>query len=258
VHVDTGGEVPLILDAGTGLRSLGAVLAHRQRESGRPIHAHLLLTHLHYDHLLGLPFFGPLEDPGALVEVFGPRQGDVPLAEVVGSAVTPPFFPVQMKEFRGEVRLRDLGDEDLEFGDVVVRARSIPHTDTTLGFRIEHAGAAIAYLPDHQAPLDRTTIAPGVLELCDGVDLLLHDAQYDDNEFAAKSDWGHSTIAYAVHVAATAGARRLGLFHHDPSHDDVQLNRLEEGAQRLPGAERLDEVFAARESTGRVVGASVR
>ena len=99
-----------------------------------------------------------------------------------------------------------------------------------------------------QAPLDRLGIAESVLELCDGVDLLLHDAQYDEEEFAAKSDWGHSTVAYAGHVAAAAGARRLGLFHHDPSHDDARLRDLEESARRLPAASSLEEIFAARES----------
>jgi len=248
VLVNTGTDEPLILDAGTGLRSLGATLAPRLQESGRPVHAHILLTHLHYDHLLGLPFFGPLEDPGAVVEIYGPRQGSVPLAELVASAVTPPFFPVQMKEFRGEVKLNEVGDDDFMLDDVKVTARYIPHTDLTLGFRVEHGGLSIAYLPDHQAPLDRMGIAESVLELCDGVDLLLHDAQYDEEEFAAKSDWGHSTVAYAVHVAAAAGARRLGLFHHDPSHDDAKLRDLEESARRLPAASSLEEIFAARES----------
>lgn len=248
VLVETGTDQPLILDAGTGLRALGTRLARQLHEAGRPVHANILLTHLHYDHLLGLPFFGPLEDPGAIVDIYGPRQGAVPLAELVASAVTPPFFPVQMKEFRGEVRLNEVGDDDFMLNDVKVVARYIPHTDLTLGFRIEHAGVALAYLPDHQAPLDRMSIEESVLELCDGVDLLLHDAQYDDEEFAVKSDWGHSTIAYAVQVAASAGVRRLGLFHHDPSHDDDRLKELEESAQRLSTASMIGEIFAARES----------
>jgi ribonuclease BN (tRNA processing enzyme) len=121
--------------------------------------------------------------------------------------------------------------------------RSIPHRGHTLGFRVESAGRVVAYLPDHQAPVDRRSIADGVLELCAGADLVIHDAQYTDEEFVNMSDWGHSTVAYAVHVATEAGARRLALFHHDPSHTDKEMAR----ARRLGAQYRLDDVTAASE-----------
>src|SRR5665213_1630553 len=105
----------------------------------------------------------------------------------------------------------------------------------------------VAYLPDHQAPVDRRTVDPGVLELCDGADLLIHDAQYTDEEFVTMSDWGHSTVAYAVHVAAEAGAHRLSLFHHDPSHTDKEIDRMLSRARRLAAQYRLDDVTAASE-----------
>ena len=146
-------------------------------------------------------------------------------------------------------------DTPVVLEDAVVSAAAVPHTGHTIGYRIESQGRSIAYLPDHQAPLDRETIAPTVFELVNGVDLLIHDAQYDEIEFAAKSDWGHSTIAYAVHVAATCGAKSLALFHHDPSHDDDRLASLETLAATLPGAERLESVFAAREGTSLTIGA---
>jgi len=247
VYVSDGDGDGLILDAGTGLRSLGEWLRPLLRQKGRPIHGRILLTHLHYDHLLGLPFFSPLEDPGAIMDLYGPDQGELTLSEVINAAVTPPFFPVQMKEFRGEVRLFELGEDEFDTDQFRITSRWVPHTGPTLGFRIETSSGVLAYLPDHQAPLDRMEIAPSVLELCRDADLVIHDAQYTDDEFALKADWGHSTAAYAVHVAASAGAKDLILFHHDPAHDDSQLIEMEQASAALSGAAGLRSVIAARE-----------
>lgn len=247
--VDVDGEEPLILDLGTGLRALGDVLAPLLQGEGRPLRAAALLTHLHFDHMLGLPFFTPLFDPGASVTVYGPRQESGTLKDTLHDAVKPPFFPVHMTDFRGEVCFCDTGDEDFSLGQVKVRARFVPHRGNTLGFRVEADGRSLAYLPDHQAPLDRRAVSESVLELCEGADLVVHDAQYSDEEFAEKSDWGHSTVAYAVRVAAQAGAHRLALYHHDPTHTDRDLDRLLSRARRLHDAKRLDDVSLAREGT---------
>ena len=212
-----------------------------------PLHARVLLTHLHYDHLLGLPFFSPLEDPGAVVEIYGPRQGETSLSDLINGAVTPPFFPVQMKEFACDVRLVEVADEDFSTEDATVSSRWVEHTDPTLGYRVESGGLSVAYLPDHQAPLDRVSVSDGVRDLCRNVDVLIHDAQYDDEEFARRSDWGHSTVAYAVRVAVEVGARQLVLFHHDPAHDDERILALEAAARQLPGAEAIERIVAARE-----------
>ena len=255
VLLETGTGAPIIFDAGTGMRALGADLQPRLHERGIPLHARVLLTHLHYDHLLGLPFFSPLEDPGAVVEIYGPRQGETSLADLINGAVTPPFFPVQMTEFAGDVRLVEVADEDFATEDATVTSRWVPHTDPTLGYRVESGGVSVAYVPDHQAPLDRLTISDGVRDLCQGVDVLIHDAQYDDEEFARRSDWGHSTVAYAVRVALEAGVRQLVLFHHDPAHDDERILALEEAARQIPGADGLELIVAAREGMTLDVGA---
>ena len=136
------------------------------------------------------------------------------------AAVQPPVFPIHMEQFRGELVTIDVGSEDFSIGSAKIMARPIPHAGETLGFRIEAEGRSVAYMSDHQALLDRRAIPEAVLELCQGVDLLIHDGQYTDDEFSAKADWGHSTAADPVHVAAEAGAKRLLLSHHDPSHTD--------------------------------------
>lgn len=240
VEVRIDGDDPLILDLGTGARALGGALQPRLAREGRSLRATVLLSHLHFDHILGLPFFSPLRDPGSMLEVYGPVQDDTTLDELVESMVQPPFFPIEIKEFRGEVQLRDTGDDDFAVGNAKVRTRLIPHSGNTLGFRIEAEGRVLAYLSDHQAPLDRSGVTDGVLELCEGADLLIHDAQYTNREFLDHADWGHSTPAYAVRVATRAGVKHLALFHHDPSHEDQDLDRLLAQARRLPDARSLN------------------
>jgi phosphoribosyl 1,2-cyclic phosphodiesterase len=246
--IDIDGDEPLIVDLGTGLRALGDVLHKEVRALGTPLQATALLSHLHYDHILGIPFFAPLHDPGARLTIYGPAQPDRSLKEALHQAVQPPVFPLHMELFRGEVVSIDLGAEDFSVGAAKVMARPIEHNGVTLGFRIEADGRSLAYMSDHQAPLDRRSVPEAVFELCQDVDLLIHDGQYTDDEFAVKTDWGHSTAAYAVHVAAEAGARRLLLSHHDPSHTDRELDQILHAARRLPEAKKLADISSAKES----------
>jgi len=225
---------PLILDLGTGLRVLGAsgVLANR---SGGPNRLTALLTHLHLDHVVGLPFFDSLNDPGTVLEVHGPKQPDGSFADALPRIVQPPFFPVDLDSRPAKVVLHDLENEDFGIGSAKVRARYVPHLGPTLGYRIDANGLSMAYIPDHQVPEDRESIADNVLELCDGVDLLIHDAQYTTDELEMKSDWGHSTAEYAVTVALAARARALMLFHHDPSHSDADIDSQLKRAHAVAG-----------------------
>ncbi len=251
VLVEVDGEPPLIIDLGTGLRALGEHLrAPLAAVVTPPFTANVLLSHLHYDHVLGMPFFAPMRHRDSVVDVYGPAQDGGSLGEILASMVRPPFFPVHMAQFEGTFRFHDLeGTDEFALGGIKVKVRPIHHVGHTLGFRLEVDGQVLAYLSDHQAPLDLDSVEPNVLELCDGADLLLHDAQYTEEEFAALPDWGHSTANYAVHVAREAGVKRLTLFHHDPAHSDDTLDRMLEEARTRAAASPLLEVTAATEGT---------
>jgi phosphoribosyl 1,2-cyclic phosphodiesterase len=258
VLVEVGGAPPLIIDLGTGLRALGGHLAS-QSEAGEPFRATALLSHLHYDHVLGLPFFSPLRSDDAVLEVFGPAQDAGPLDQVLAGIVQPPFFPIRMGQFQGELRFHDLeGTEQFAVGEALVTARRIPHIGTTLGFRIEADGATVAYLSDHQAPADGRTVDDRVRTLCEGADLVIHDAQYSTAEFATLADWGHSTVEYAVHVATVSGARRLALFHHDPAHTDGDIDTMLAHARCLADGADAPEVSAAAEGVTIELGRVLR
>jgi ribonuclease BN (tRNA processing enzyme) len=245
----------LILDLGTGLRALGHYLHAPLQAAGVPLQATVLLTHLHYDHVLGLPFFSPMRDPGAILDVHGPSQEGGPLRDVLAGMVHPPFFPISMADFRGELRCQDIeGTADFAVGRIEVKARPVPHIGHTLGFRIEVDGRSVAYISDHQAPVDRRTVDKQVLDLCDGADLVIHDAQYTDDEFVTMAGWGHSTEAYAVRVASEAGARRLMMFHHDPAHSDKDIDRMLSHARRVASKKHQVEVSAASEGMSVTLG----
>lgn len=213
-----------------------------------PFRGAALVSHLHWDHIQGLPFFTPILDPGARLDIYGPRpDGGRSLEDAFDVFMRPPYFPIRCKELPGQVTFQDLGDEDIAVGDAKVRSRAIPHVGMTNGYRIDVDGRSVAYLSDHQQPGDPTVVAPAALDLCEGVDLLIHDAQYTPTEFAARSSWGHCTVDYAVEVAAQAGVQTLALFHHDPSHTDETVDRLLEGAIAAAAGRDIGEVIAAAE-----------
>ena len=233
---------PIVFDLGTGLR----VWAETQPLDGS-FRATALVTHIHWDHVQGLPFFPPIDRVGARLDVYAPVQAEGPLDEVFGDFMRPPYFPVHYTQLRGDIRFRGVSDADFEIGSAKVKVRPVPHVGPTVGYRVDWEGVSVAYVSDHQAPLGLDTVAESVLELCDGVDLLIHDAQYTSEEFEAKSHWGHCTVDYALLVAKESGARRLALFHHDPSHGDPFLDQLAASAKAAGQAIGVDEVFAARE-----------
>jgi phosphoribosyl 1,2-cyclic phosphodiesterase len=242
VVIDAPGEEPIICDMGTGLRSWGET----QPLDGT-FRATALVTHFHFDHVQGLPFLAAADRPGSRLDIYGPGRSGTDVTDQFTQFVRPPFFPVTIDQLRGTYRCVDIADEVFSVGSAKVRSRAIPHVGLTLGFRIEHEGCSVAYIPDHQAPHNLQGVDESVLELADGVDLLIHDAQYIDADWEAKAHWGHSTIEYAIEVAAISGAKALALFHHDPSRSDDEVDRLAAAAQRLDRGAGID-IFAAAEN----------
>ena len=244
VALESPDHDPIVLDLGTGLRFWGETL-----DPALPFAGSALVTHIHWDHVQGLPFFTPVLQPGACFDVYGPPQSDEGgLAEAFNEFMRPPFFPVTTKELLGDIRFHDVWDTELELDGAKVTVRPVPHVGLTNGYRVEMGGARVAYLSDHQMPTDGShDISDAVLELCDGVDLLIHDAQYTVDEFPAKSTWGHCTVDFAVDVAKAAGAHRLALFHHDPTHHDEAVDEILAHARKLAKGTGIDEVVAAHE-----------
>lgn len=247
VALEVPGEDPIVFDLGTGLRLFGETQAKDGTFRGTA-----LVTHIHWDHTQGLPFFVPALRAGARLDIYGPVQEDgLSLAGAFDEFMRPPFFPVRVRDLRGQITFHDVTDGDLAIGDAKVRVRPVPHTGATNGYRIDWHGHAVAYVSDHQSPAvgdgEGEGVAESVLDLCEGVDLLIHDTQYWPGEWPAKKDWGHCTVDYAVRVAVAAGVRRLVLFHHDPAHDDDELDRMLAHARAAVAGTSVEEVVAAAE-----------
>jgi phosphoribosyl 1,2-cyclic phosphodiesterase len=234
VEVRCGDEL-LVLDAGTGLRGLGDELMKRGERR-----AHVLLSHLHWDHVQGLPFFTPLYVPGSELTLHGPDFGPGGLEGALRRQMSAPGFPVELGDVGARLTLRELRHRSrFQLGDVTLSAARLNHPGGVLGYRIDFGGRSLAYATDteHLAELD-----PALLELAEDVDLLIYDAQYSPEEYASKRGWGHSTFEVAAALAKRAGARQLALFHHDPRRDDAGVSELEERARTL-----FASSFAARE-----------
>jgi phosphoribosyl 1,2-cyclic phosphodiesterase len=244
VALEAPGQDPIVLDLGTGLRRFGET----QPLDGT-FRGSALVSHLHWDHVQGLPFFVPVLRAGARFDVYGPAQDEGTFDEAVRTFLTPPYFPVSIDQLPGEIHFHELEGE-IEIGPARVLARHVPHIGITNGYRIEWDGVRVAYVSDHQSPDagagEGDSIDEAVLELCEGADLLIHDAQYWPAEWDEKRTWGHCSVDYAVRVAAEAGARRLALFHHDPAHADGEVDALLRRARQHAGS-RVGEVIAARE-----------
>lgn len=249
VEFKVAGHEPIVFDLGTGLRNYGEHLEADGRVDG--YRSTVLLSHLHWDHIQGLPFFQPLAAGGGTVQIVGPHQEGGTLAEVFRGVMSPPYFPITPEQLRGDVAFESVGREDFAHEGAKIRSRWVRHTDPTLGFRVEIEGKSVAYLSDHgpgTVPDDADDFVPDdVLELCDGVDLLIHDAQHTADEYEMKRSWGHCTVEYAIHVGRLAGAKELALFHHCPTHGDDRMDTILRDARDLVARTGGPEVFAAHD-----------
>ncbi|PWH12213.1 MAG: MBL fold metallo-hydrolase [Anaerolineae bacterium] len=258
VEVNAGGHI-VILDAGTGIIPLGRDLLARAKQTGKPVQATLLFSHLHHDHTQGFPFFAPAYNPTSRLYLFGPGAPEQALEELLARNQMPPAFPVTLRDMNAAKEIRSLSETQVinftantphlgkqPTDDLSIRLmKSYAHPGGVYIYRIEWRGLSIVYATDTEGYIgtDRRLAA-----FAKGADLLIHDAQYAEEHYRGLNGWnatqgyGHSTPQMACELAHAAGVKQLALFHHDPTYSDVMVRQQESNAQQL-----FPNVFAARE-----------
>jgi CheY-like chemotaxis protein/phosphoribosyl 1,2-cyclic phosphodiesterase len=255
VEVRSADGTLIVLDCGTGAHGLG----HTLTASGARCDGHLLITHTHWDHIQGFPFFSPLFTSGNTWDIYAPGGLGQQLERTLAGQMEYNYFPITLAQLGATIRYHDLAEGAFTVGDVRVVTQYLNHPVLTLGYRLQSGGTVIVYSADHEPhapnPAARTNDEPPMhredqrhVEFLAGADLVVHDAQYTVEEYSHKAGWGHTPAEWAVDYAIAAGAKRLALFHHDPLRDDGAVDHLVEICRRRVGVagSRL-EVFAAAE-----------
>jgi phosphoribosyl 1,2-cyclic phosphodiesterase len=228
IEVAAGGE-RIIFDAGTGIRSLGQWMLKKEVK-----HAHLMLSHTHWDHINGFPFFTPAFLPDRSFDIMAGHveEGQGGIRKVLSGQMAQPFFPVPLEAMRGSLKFSDFsaGDTFALSPTTTVRTTPLNHPNGATGYRIDHRGKSMCYITD-------TEHVPGepdqnILGLIEGADLVIYDSTYTEEEFPEKVGWGHSTWEEGVRLCKAANVRMLAIFHHDPTHDDAFMEALELEARR--------------------------
>lgn len=253
VEVRTAAGTLIIIDCGSGLHALGHALA---TEGKRKMKGHILVSHTHWDHIQGIPFFSPFFMPENEWDIYAPRGIGQSLHDTLAGQMQYAYFPVRLDEMGATIRFHELVEGEFQLDDVTVRTRYMNHTALTLGFRLEADGASLVYASDHE-PFSRDLasgqgpIGPQDWQHCEflaGADLVIHDAQFTVDEYPSKIGWGHSTIDYAVAMCRQAGAARLALTHHDPLRTDAAIDELvRDACSSQTGTSPALEIFAAAE-----------
>ena len=241
----------VILDAGSGIRLLGREL---MRVASMPMNLDILLSHTHWDHIQGLPFFQPLNTRGNSVRIYGAAQAGVPLVEILDRQMDPVVFPVPLKALAADLQVTEVTGGTFEIDGFLVEAFRLRHPGTTLGYKLVpvKGGRTMAYLTDNELGSGGSYEVPDdwrsqLVRFLRGVDTLIHDGMYSEAMIESRAGWGHSTPEQAVALAWEAGVRRLVLFHHEPEHDDGAVDALVIGARS----------FAAARAPGLVVEAAM-
>lgn len=251
VEVRSDAGTLVVLDCGTGGHALGLHLADQAPSTG-----HLLISHTHWDHIQGIPFFAPLFDAGNTWDISGPKGLAQSLRATLGGQMEYTYFPIALDHFNAAIRYHDLVEGSFTVGDMTVTTRYLNHPALTLGYRLEADGVSVVYCCDHEP--HSAALASGESQLAgldrryaqfiDGADLVIHDAQYTAREYPERIGWGHSPVEYAVRVCREADVKRLALTHHDPLRDDDAIDRIiEDVRSRLRADGSPLEALAAAE-----------
>ncbi|HLO80014.1 MAG TPA: MBL fold metallo-hydrolase [Chitinophagaceae bacterium] len=214
----------LVLDGGSGLQKVSLPGKSTKRVD-------ILLTHLHFDHIQGLGFFSPLFDPTMDVHIWAPASANGTLHSRLSRYLSPPLFPVLIRELPCKLTLHDVANISFEIGPFAIDARYVIHPGPTVGYRIKENNAVLAYVPDHEPALGPAGILTekkwiSGFDIITEADLLLHDGQYTVQEYKSRMGWGHSSMEDTIKLATLASVKNLLLFHHDPSHNDARLHEL--------------------------------
>jgi phosphoribosyl 1,2-cyclic phosphodiesterase/CheY-like chemotaxis protein len=247
----------ILIDAGTGANALGKALV----EQGRAQRGHILISHTHWDHIQGLPFFAPLFASGNEWHIYGPRAISQSLRDILAGQMEYAYFPVALNAFAAHVQFHEVVEGGFSIGEVRVNTQYLNHPALTVGYRLEADGASVVYASDHEPhsphageghadEAESGDIAHA--EFLRDADLVIHDAQYTAAEYPGKLGWGHSSIEYAVDVAVAANARQLALYHHDPARSDEDVDRLVEAARKRAASLGADLIV-----TGAAEGATI-
>ena len=253
VEVRTDADDLIVLDAGTGIRRLGQAIPD---DAPR---VDVLLSHLHMDHIQGLGFFDCLYRDGFPVHLWGPASTTMSLRTRLSRYLSPPLFPLRLRDLPCDLTLHDVPLGQFEVPGLTATAALVCHPGPTVGYRLDDGGAALAYLSDHEPALGVHAFpeAPrwtSGYDLATDVDLLIHDAQFDDPEYAGHIGWGHSALGHTLAFTKAVGARHLIGFHHDPSHDDTQLDAIYARDEIAAQRELVDRPARKPEPRSLVVG----
>lgn len=238
----------LVFDAGTGIRPLGLELDRQG-----PDRLDVFLTHFHWDHIQGFPFFAPLYDGEDAIRVVGPRQEGMDVRSLFAGQMGPIYFPVPYSFVAARMTFQEVGPEPYHVGGFTVSSMRVRHPSHTVGYRVEHGGRVVCFIPDNELEgPGGADSEPGfwsrMLTFVQGADLLIHDAMYTEEEYAVRRGWGHSTFDQTLRLADEAGVRRVLFTHHDPTRDDDTLDLITDRMRARSAARNGPQVGSARES----------
>jgi len=263
VEVRTNKDTLIILDCGTGFRLLGADLMKRGDPS--QLKGYIFITHAHWDHIQGIPFFAPFFTPGTHWNIYGPKGVSNTIKEALSGKIQSSFFPIKLRDFGATVEFHELTEGAHDFEDFTIITKYLNNHSLTLGYRIEADNASLTYAANHEPYMDLgesfvtaenfhpSNILPQEekhLEFLRNSDLVIHDSPYTNEEYIKRKQWGHGTFDYVLYACCRAQVKRVAFYHHDPTRSEGELKKIIESTEKKIREEKLNiEVFAAQEGT---------